>query len=154
VYRVATVPICHITFKLKFFQNYWVSRLRPSSGILNTRKHNVTDLFPKRCVFLYLKFRTMDKVQKSSNSERYTPSSESFRLYFKFFHLLTGQVPNSTEQNHVLEPNSRSAGEKNFPPFLERSPLSLVSTIEELLERASSGSGLENREYGRTDPSR
>jgi hypothetical protein len=32
---------------------------------------------------------------------------------------------------------------------LERGPLSLVSTIEELLGRKSSGSGLENREYGR-----
>jgi hypothetical protein len=31
---------------------------------------------------------------------------------------------------------------------LERGPLSLVSTTEELLERKSSGSGLENREYG------
>jgi hypothetical protein len=31
---------------------------------------------------------------------------------------------------------------------LERGPLSLVSTIEELLERKSSGSGLESREYG------
>jgi hypothetical protein len=37
---------------------------------------------------------------------------------------------------------------------LERGPLSLVSTIEELLERKSSVSGLENREYGRRDPSR
>jgi hypothetical protein len=32
---------------------------------------------------------------------------------------------------------------------LEHGPLSLVSTIEELLERKSSGSGLEIREYGR-----
>jgi hypothetical protein len=32
---------------------------------------------------------------------------------------------------------------------LERGPFSLVSTIEELLERKSSGSGLENRDYGR-----
>jgi hypothetical protein len=32
---------------------------------------------------------------------------------------------------------------------LERSPLSLVSTTEELLGRKSSDSGLENREYGR-----
>jgi hypothetical protein len=32
---------------------------------------------------------------------------------------------------------------------LERGPLSLVSTIEELLERKSSGSGLESLEYGR-----
>jgi hypothetical protein len=36
---------------------------------------------------------------------------------------------------------------------LERGPLSLVSTIEELLERKSSGSGPENREYDRMDPS-
>jgi hypothetical protein len=31
---------------------------------------------------------------------------------------------------------------------LEQGPLSLVSTNEELLERKSSGSGLENRDYG------
>jgi hypothetical protein len=37
---------------------------------------------------------------------------------------------------------------------LERGPLSLVSTTEELLGRKSSGSGLENREYGRKDTSR
>jgi hypothetical protein len=37
---------------------------------------------------------------------------------------------------------------------LERGPLSPVSTIEELLGRNSSGSGLENRNYGRRDPSR
>jgi hypothetical protein len=34
---------------------------------------------------------------------------------------------------------------------LEQSPLSLMSTIEELLERKSSGSGLENRDYGREE---
>jgi hypothetical protein len=34
---------------------------------------------------------------------------------------------------------------------LERGPLSLVSTIEELIERKSSCSSLENREYGRKD---
>jgi hypothetical protein len=37
---------------------------------------------------------------------------------------------------------------------LERGSLSLVSTIEELLGRNSSGSGLENREYGRGEPLR
>jgi hypothetical protein len=37
---------------------------------------------------------------------------------------------------------------------LERGSLSLVSTIEELLGRNTSGSGLESREYGRRDPSR
>jgi hypothetical protein len=35
---------------------------------------------------------------------------------------------------------------------MERGPLSLVSTIEELLGRKSSGSGLKNQEYGRVDP--
>jgi hypothetical protein len=37
---------------------------------------------------------------------------------------------------------------------LERRPLNLVSTIEELLGRKSSGSGLETREYGRRNLSR
>jgi hypothetical protein len=37
---------------------------------------------------------------------------------------------------------------------LERGPLILVSTTEELLRRKSSGFGLESRGYGRRDPSR
>jgi hypothetical protein len=37
---------------------------------------------------------------------------------------------------------------------LERGPLSLVSTTEELLGRNSSGFGLENRDYGSGDPLR
>jgi hypothetical protein len=37
---------------------------------------------------------------------------------------------------------------------LERGPLSVVSAIEELLGRKSSGSCLEIKEYGRRDPSR
>jgi hypothetical protein len=36
---------------------------------------------------------------------------------------------------------------------LERGPLSQVSIFEELLERKSSDSGLENRDYGRRDSS-
>jgi hypothetical protein len=37
---------------------------------------------------------------------------------------------------------------------LERDPLGLLGTIDELLEWKSGGSGLEIREYGRRDPSR
>jgi hypothetical protein len=37
---------------------------------------------------------------------------------------------------------------------LARGPLSLLSTTDELLERKSSDSGLENRDYGRRDSSR
>jgi hypothetical protein len=36
--------------------------------------------------------------------------------------------------------------------FQARNPFSLSSTIEEQLGRKSSGSGLENQEYGRRDP--
>jgi hypothetical protein len=36
---------------------------------------------------------------------------------------------------------------------LERGPLSLVSTVEELIENEGSCSGLKIREYGRRDPS-
>jgi hypothetical protein len=35
---------------------------------------------------------------------------------------------------------------------LERGPLSLVSTMKELLERKNSGSGLENQDYSHRDP--
>jgi hypothetical protein len=41
-----------------------------------------------------------------------------------------------------------------FWEVVDLGPLSLVRTIEELLERKSSDSGLEIREYGRRDPSR
>jgi hypothetical protein len=37
---------------------------------------------------------------------------------------------------------------------LEQGPLSLMSTNEKILWRKSSGSGLQNRDYGRRDPSR
>jgi hypothetical protein len=51
-----------------------------------------------------------------------------------------GSIPGTTKEKKVVG--------------LERGPLSLVSTTEELLDRKSSGSGVENREYGRRDPSR
>jgi hypothetical protein len=37
---------------------------------------------------------------------------------------------------------------------LKRGPLSLVRTFEELVEKNSSGSGIESPEYGCRDPSR
>jgi hypothetical protein len=37
---------------------------------------------------------------------------------------------------------------------LEQGPLNLVSTTEDLLDRKSSGSSLENWQYGRKDPLR
>jgi hypothetical protein len=49
-------------------------------------------------------------------------------------------------------PGYRSRGRVRFPALpvgLEWGPLSLVNTVEKLLGRESSGSGLEIREYGR-----
>jgi hypothetical protein len=46
-----------------------------------------------------------------------------------------------------------SRGYQGKVVVLERDPLSLASTTEELFERKSSGSGLESREYDRRDPS-
>jgi hypothetical protein len=74
------------------YLNYWVLGLLPSSGILENRKHDVSKLdlflssgeqiqFPKRRVFYLLENRTMEKVQKLSNSECFAPSSEPFRIY-------------------------------------------------------------------------
>jgi hypothetical protein len=54
----------------------------------------------------------------------------------------------------VLGYRSRGPGSIPGATGLERGLLRLASTTEELLERNSSGSGLENREYGRGDPPR
>jgi hypothetical protein len=37
--------------------------------------------FPKRRVFYFLEYRTMEKVHKPSNSDCYTPPTELFRIY-------------------------------------------------------------------------
>jgi hypothetical protein len=75
-----------------------------------------------------------------------------------------GRYPSSVDRLCglvVRVPGYRSRG-PGFDPWryqifwevvgLERGPFSLVSTTEELLGRNSSGSSLENREYGRGDP--
>jgi hypothetical protein len=60
----------------------------------------------------------------------------------------------------VRDPGYRSRGQGSIPRryqisrvvSLERGPLSLVSTTEELIGKKSNGSGLESREHGRGDP--
>jgi hypothetical protein len=65
----------------------------------------------------------------------------------RFCGLVVGQIQRSRVRFPVLPDFREVVG-------LERGPLSLVSTTEELLGRKGSGSGLESREYGRGDPSR
>jgi hypothetical protein len=58
-----------------------------------------------------------------------------------------GSIPGTTRFSEKKRKGKQVVG-------LERGPLSLVSTTEELLDYKNSGSCLENREYGRRDPSR
>jgi hypothetical protein len=64
----------------------------------------------------------------------------------------------SSDQSSWLQIQRAGFDSRRYQIFqevgLERGPLNLVSTIEEILERNSSGSGLELREYGRGNPSR
>jgi hypothetical protein len=65
----------------------------------------------------------------------------------------------SSGQSSWLQIQSSGFDSQSYHIFWEavglgRGPLSFVITIKELLERKSSGSGLEIREYSRRDPSR
>jgi hypothetical protein len=65
----------------------------------------------------------------------------------------------SSGQSSWLQTQSSGFDSRHYQIFweavgLERGPLSLVNTTEELLGRRSSGSGIEIREYGRGDPLR
>jgi hypothetical protein len=45
-------------------------------GYLSSPEDGNISSSPKRCVFWYLEFQTMDQVQKPSDSECYTPSAK------------------------------------------------------------------------------
>jgi hypothetical protein len=77
----------------------------------------------------------------------------------EYFHILTASVVWWSEFLATQRIQRSGFDSQRYQIFwevvsLERGPLSLVSTTEELLERNSSGSGLEIREYGRRVPSR
>lgn len=48
----------------KSLMNYWIYTLCPQSGILVTRKYNISESE----YHSYLEFRTINKIHKSSNS--------------------------------------------------------------------------------------
>jgi hypothetical protein len=72
------------------------------------------------------------------------------------FYLADITALSSKCMNNIFRPEFDSRRYQIFREVmgLERGPLSLVSTIEELLEIKSNGSCLENRNYGQRDPSR
>jgi hypothetical protein len=87
-------------FKHFWLQNYCVFGLSPSSGILGTRKQDISEtgcFHPQMWVGRHLRMETdqvsemyflvprywmMEKVNKPSNSECDIPLSEPFRIYF------------------------------------------------------------------------
>jgi hypothetical protein len=83
----------------------------------------------------------------------------SCRLNFKMCIIVLRPPLWSSSQSFWLQIQKSEFDSRRYQIFwevvgLKRGPLSLVGTIEELLGRKSSGSGLENREYGSRDPSR
>jgi hypothetical protein len=87
------INVVRMSLNFNTVQNHWVSGLCPSSRMLNTIRHNSsgTDPVSKMLVFSsYLEFWTIDKDQKSSDSECHTPLSEPFRVYFNTIIVLFG----------------------------------------------------------------
>jgi hypothetical protein len=87
----------------------------------------------------------------------YTPRPPLF--WFTLHFLLQWPPLWSSGQSSWLQIQTSGFYSRRYQIFcevvgLEQGPLSLMSTIEELLGRKSSGSGLDSREYGRKDPSR
>jgi hypothetical protein len=77
----------------------------------------------------------------------------------RMLYWLTGPPPWSSGQSSWLKIQRSGFDSRRYQIFwevvgLEWGPLSLVSTVEELLERKSSSSGLKSQEYGCRDPSR
>jgi hypothetical protein len=94
---------------------------------------------------------------------RHIPEDNNHRLMillieFSFFDDSSRPLLWSSGQSSWLQIQRSGLDSRRYQIFrvvgLERGPLTLVSTTEELLGRKSSGSGLECREYGRRDPSR
>jgi hypothetical protein len=84
------------------------------------------------------------------NESCYRPSGRNVNLYAIQLAVSTAEI---FSINFILYPYIYVWwSEKNYQR--ERGPLSLVSTTEDLLERKSSGSGLESPEYGRRELSR
>jgi hypothetical protein len=98
----------------------------------------------------------------ADNTLHYIKCINVYKYTFPSFLLVpldTGPPLWSSGQSSWLQIQRSGFDSRHYQIFwevmgLERGPLSLVSTIEELLDRKNSGSGLENREYGCKNPSR
>jgi hypothetical protein len=85
-------------------QNYWVFGLFPSSRILGTRKHDVSETDPVSETSCFLVPRIPDdgKIQKPSNYESFYCGSAAFEDHGRWGHL-----PVRSIQLHLYPINSK-----------------------------------------------
>jgi hypothetical protein len=96
------------------------------------------------------------QLLKTDNLTRTSQSTRKVLVCF-YIHINTCQASSvSSGQSSWLQIQRSGFDTRRYQIFwvvgLERGPLSLVSTTEELLETKSSGLGVENRDYSRRDP--
>jgi hypothetical protein len=137
---------CYCTARRVAVQISHVSLLLLATNIIPTFKRLNTDFSLKKFKFNTGRFHVILVLEKNS-LEQILP------WYSLFYHYSTPPL---------WSPGCRSRGPEfdywRYHIFwevvgLERGPLSLVITTEELLERKSSDYSLESREYSRRDPS-
>jgi hypothetical protein len=85
-------------------------------------------------------------------------SQNWFTIHSQLYHFAHSRHTSSSDHISWLQIQRSGFDYRRYQTFwevvgLERGPLSLVSTTEELLGRKRGGSGLENRECGLRDPS-
>jgi hypothetical protein len=156
IYRFGTFH--RLQYNRHSSQHYLLSCL-----LFKTRCFLDWTLSPKRRVW---NERTMDNIQ---NWDSYIniPLSEPYILVSLFVMIWMNDSRSmdfwpplwSSGQSYWLRIQRSGFDSRRYQIFwevvgLERGPLSLVSTIEQLFGRKISGSSPDNREYGRTDPSR
>jgi hypothetical protein len=74
------VPL--VPLERDFLQDYWVSGLCPSSGIPTTHlRKEIDQVSQTSCSFCSCRIPGDGQSPKASSRERYTPSSEPFRIY-------------------------------------------------------------------------
>jgi hypothetical protein len=89
--------------------NHWFSELCPSFGILNTRKHDVSET---GSVFYYLEFRTADRVLTPNNRGRllrFVGHSSGLQHFRTQFSTLTFQQIIAI-LSHIMHNNSETCG--------------------------------------------
>jgi hypothetical protein len=109
-------------------------------------------------------FNVFDTEHKNNNIIKYTYIYEYIYIYIYihdwiYIYIYTWLNQWSSDQSSCLQIQKAGFDFRRFQIFwevlgLERGPLSLVSTTEELPARNSSDSGLEDRECGRRDSPR